>query len=355
MRIAIVSESFYPAVDSTTTTLKALADRLIDTGHEVVVVAPGPGLASYRGSVVVRVNQLNRPGRQVRAALVQHRPDVVHVANPGVLGRKALKHARRLGLRTVAVQHSPVPDPAWDRWRSAVADRADTLLVTAAWQRDRLGSRGVDAITWLPGVDTAAFTPAVRDRWLHEHWARSRSSQGPRVVVGYVGSLRRRHDVRRLVELADVPGIRPVVIGSGPQRDWLAARLPDAKLTGTLDSGTLSIAMASLDVLVHPGESETCCHALREASASGVPVVAPRSGGAREVVQHLETGLVYEPTDEHGLSRAVASLAADGRRGLLGEHGRRTAAERDWAQAVDELVARHYGAGLQGEGFPAVA
>jgi len=41
MRIALVSESFYPAVDGTTTTVRAVADRLVDTGHQVLVVAPG--------------------------------------------------------------------------------------------------------------------------------------------------------------------------------------------------------------------------------------------------------------------------------------------------------------------------
>ena len=46
MRIALVTEAFYPAVDGTTRTVKAVADRLIDSGHEVNIVAPGPGLGT---------------------------------------------------------------------------------------------------------------------------------------------------------------------------------------------------------------------------------------------------------------------------------------------------------------------
>ena len=65
-RIALVTETFYPAVDGTTTTLKQLADHLIDAGHEVLLVAPGPGLATYRRSQVARIRPLDRPGRQVR-------------------------------------------------------------------------------------------------------------------------------------------------------------------------------------------------------------------------------------------------------------------------------------------------
>ena len=308
MRVTLVSESFYPAVDGTTTTVKAVADRLIDLGHTVAIIAPGPGLATYRGSRVHRISPLAKPGAQVREALQALEPDVVQVTGSGTLGtlaRKALKHAQRLGVRTVVVQTSPVSDLQWEQWSAKVAARAGKVLVTAPWLADDLTQRGVPVDVWLPGVDPAAFSPTLRDQHLHDSWARSRSAQGPLVVVGYVGSLHQRHGVRRLAALADVPGIRTVVIGDGPQRGWLAHRLPRARFTGELAGGDLATAMASLDVLLHPGEQETCCHALREAAASGVPVVAPRAGGARTVVRPLETGLLHDPADPHGLVGAV--------------------------------------------------
>jgi len=203
---------------------------------------------------------------------------------------------------------------------------------------ERLTEFGVDAQLWTPGVDTAAFTPTLRDQWLHDSWSRMRSPQGPLVVVGFVGSLHKRHGVRRLAELASVPGIRPVVIGDGPQRGWLEARLPDAKFTGVLHTGDLAIAVPTLDVLVHPGEHETCSHALREAAAGAVPVVAPHAGGAPDVVRNLETGVLYDTTDPRAFRRAVESVVADRRRGLLGERARELAGRRTWTDAVDELA-----------------
>ena len=161
-------------------------------------------------------------------------------------------------------------------------------------------------------------------------------------MVGFAGSLDARHGVRRLADLACVPGIRPVVIGDGPLREWLEARLPGARFTGALETGDRAVALASLDLLVHPGEREACCHTLREAAASGLPVVAPRSGGATRVVRSLETGLLYDPADGQGLRRAVCAVAADPHRGLLGARGRELALERDWRTAVDELVDAHY-------------
>jgi phosphatidylinositol alpha 1,6-mannosyltransferase len=325
MRITLVTETFFPAVDGTTTTVKAVVDRLVDTGHDVQLIAPGPGLTTYRGCPVVRIRPLDKPGGQVRDALESFRPHLVHVTSPATLGRKALKHAQRLDLATLVVEQSP----------TLAEVTADRTLVTSRWMLGR------DAHLWAPGVDTAAFTPALRDSWLHERWSRARTLPKPLVVVGYVGSLRNRHDVRRLAELSQVPGFRPVVVGDGPQRSWLEARLPGAKFTGELSTGDLAAVLPSFDLLVHPGERETCCHALREAAAAGVPVVAPRSGGAPDVVRHLETGLLYDEARRHGLRDAVHALAADRSRALLGEQAR-VLATRSWSEAVDELVEYHY-------------
>lgn len=346
MKIVLATETFYPAVDSTTTTLKATADRLIDQGHTVRIIAPGPGLASYRGCDVVRVRPLEPTGAQIRDTIDTFGPDLVQVHSPRAIGRKALKHAARAGVPTLAVEQSPVLDLAADYWRAKVAERADQVLVTSPWMVERAAELGIEAQLWLPGVDPAAFTPALRDQWLHGSWSKAKSKEGRRLVVGYVGGLHKAAGVRRLVDLAAVPGIRLVVIGGGPEREWLARRLPDARFTGPLGVGDLTVAVPTLDLLVHPGEHETDCHALREAASAGVPVVAPRAGGARHVVSHLETGVLYNASDPRDFARAVTAVAADPHRGLLGTAAREVAGRRTWTDAVDELVATYYPTGV---------
>jgi len=355
MRVALVTDSLF-AGDSAgrgaTTTIKAVADRLLETGHDVCFIAPGPGLTSYKRSRIVRVSPLAKPGGQVRAALEAFSPDVVQVVNPGRLGRKALKHGRALGVRTVVLQQSPVTEATADYWRSRVADRADSLVVTAHWMVERLSHAGITAGYWAPGVDAAAFSPAMRDERLHDRWARVRHTPTPGglVVVGYVGALTKSHGVRQLAALNLLRGIRPVIVGDGAQRSWLYDRLPSAAFSGALSNGLstglgtgeLGVAMASLDVLVHPGQHEASGHVLREAAASGLPIVAPRSGAALDVVRHLETGMLYEPDDAWGLPEAVAAVVADPQRRMLGAQGREQVRDRDWATAVDELVERHY-------------
>lgn len=339
-RIALVTESFRPVPDGATRTVRQVLDRLVDTGHEVLVVAPGPGLTTYRGSRIARIDPRERLGRQVRAALDGFDPDLVQVTSPGGIGRRALDHAARHGVPTLVVQQDPVS--RGDGWRRQIGERADQVVVTCHWMRARLGALGVDAPVWEPGVDPAAFTPALRDQALHATWSREKVRRRGLTVVGYVGGLARRHGVGALAS-ARTAGTRLVVIGDGPQRRRLTDQLPGARFTGALGTGDLAVALASLDVLVHPGELETCAHPLREAAASGVPVVAAASGGHRDVVTHDVTGLLYSPTDPSALRHTLTRCADPGLRARLGSAARVRARQRTWAAAVDELVTRHHG------------
>lgn len=352
MRIALVTESFRPLYDDRTVTVRRVADRLVDLGHDVLVVAPAPGLGSYRGARVTRIRATERvgrhtPGRQVRDALTGFGPDLVHVATPGLLGCLALGHARRTGVPSLVVQETRVPRSGADRWRRTVPARADRLVVTCRWLRATLAADGVGPVpVWEPGVDAVAFSPVLSSERLRERWTRD-----DRVPVGHVGELRKRHGVRGLAALATLARVRPVLVGDGPQRAWLERRLPGVHVTGGPGAGSgtgpatgdLAAVLASLDVLVQPDRNETCGHTLRAAAASGVPVVAPAAGGVPDAVRHQHTGLLYDPDDPRGLVRAVGALVADpAARAALGARARRRALRRSWSDAVDELVDRHY-------------
>lgn len=335
-RVVVVTETFSPGTDPATETARRVTDRLIDTGHPVLVVAGAPGLADYRGARVARVRTRTQVGSQVRAELLGFAPDLVLVADPGTVGQKALKHAARLDLTTLTVDGTTTGEFAPDSWRRKVAERSDALLVTSTWMRERLLDQGIPVARWSPGVDTDAFHPGMRSEELRDRWLAGLPDDT--VVVGFVGSLRKRHGVRRLAEITHVPGVRVVVIGEGPQSAWIRHSVPAAFVTGHLTGHDLSRAMASLDILVQPGTRTTRAAALREAAASGVPAVAPRAGGAPDVVRHLETGILYPPDEPAALADAVAAVRADPQRALLGSAARATALQRPWSAACDELL-----------------
>lgn len=79
------------------------------------------------------------------------------------------------------------------------------------------------------------------------------------------------------------------------------------------------------------GDSEGNPVAVREAMASGLPVVSTRHAGIPETVEHGESGLLVEEHDWRAMAGHMASLLDDpARAARLGRNARRTA-ERDFA------------------------
>ncbi|GAB2970907.1 glycosyltransferase family 4 protein [Nocardioides montaniterrae] len=367
MKIAIVTESFLPQVNGVTNTVVRTVDRLVETGHQVVVIAPGPGPTSYAGVDVVRVRSVAMPGyrsfrvglpdRRVADTLAAFRPDVVHLASPAAIGMTGLRAAERLGLPTVAVyqtdltgfaDHYNIPATALiDRWTGRLHRRCDRTLVPSSASHAQLAALGVPQMhTWRRGVDLDQFDPAHRCTELRATWTGGRAD---RVLVGYVGRLAAEKEVQRLREVADLPGVELVVIGDGPDRGRLQRGLPHATFTGMLSGAELASAYASLDVFVHTGRAETFCQTVQEAQASGVPVVAPASGGPLDLVEDGRTGLLYDPDAAGALRSAVDALVGDAvLRARLADAAVDAVADRSWASVIDQLTTVHYPAVIGG-------
>ncbi len=70
--------------------------------------------------------------------------------------------------------------------------------------------------------------------------------------------------------------------------------------------------LSGLNLLVMP----SVCHeafgrVIIEAQASGVPVIASRIGGAIDIIDHNSTGILVDPGDTQGLSKAVIKIIKD--------------------------------------------
>jgi glycosyltransferase involved in cell wall biosynthesis len=63
-----------------------------------------------------------------------------------------------------------------------------------------------------------------------------------------------------------------------------------------------------MDIFVVSSRSEGLSNSLMEAMACGCCVVASRTGGNPELVQHGETGLLFTPGDSADLGRQLTSL-----------------------------------------------
>ncbi|WP_460960854.1 glycosyltransferase family 4 protein [Parasphingorhabdus pacifica] len=371
MRIAIVTESFLPQVNGVTNSVLRVLEHLRRRGDRAMVVAPGPGPEEYAGSPVVRLPAMDVPAlaalpigfptRRLLAEVRDFRPDVVHLASPFVVGARGLAAARKLDVPAVAVYQTDVAGfadsyglgltarAAW-RWTRRVHCGADRTLAPSTWAVDTLRERGIPRVhQWGRGVDTARFRPERRDAELRAAWA-----PNGELLVGYVGRLAPEKHVERLAALNDVPGVRLVVVGAGPERAALADRLPGALFPGLRTGDELARCYASLDVFVHTGPYETFCQSVQEAMASGLPVLAPDAGGPRDLVRPGRTGLLLPPHDVSGhavrLRAAVESLRDPALRARWGAAGRAAVADRTWSALGEELVG-HYAAVLGSGGI----
>jgi phosphatidylinositol alpha 1,6-mannosyltransferase len=364
VKVTLVSESFLPHVNGVSNSVCRVLEHLQRRGHDASLLTPTAGSAgvtprSYADAPVHVVPSVPLPGyaqvrvavagrRLVGAHLDDERPDVVYLASPFVLGLAAARAAEARRIPTVASYQTDVAGfaqryhagaaraVAWQRVR-AIHRRAALTLAPSGPALRALAAQGIPRLTlWQRGVDGERFHPRHRD----EAWRR-RLAPGGEVLVGYLGRLAPEKQLGDLAALAGLPGVQLVLIGDGPERSRLAQLLPGAVFLGFLEGAALSRAVASLDVMVHPGEHETFCQSAQEGLASGVPVVAVAAGGLVDLVQPGRTGYLYPPGDLAQLRLLVSALADQaGHRDQLAAAARASVVGRTWERLGDDLL-RH--------------
>jgi phosphatidylinositol alpha 1,6-mannosyltransferase len=367
LRVVIVAESFLPAVNGVTNSVLRIVEELTRAGHECIVIAPGPGADHVDGTRVIRLRsfdlprygdlRVGLPTARIAALLRKLTPDVVHLAAPAMLGAAAAIAARRMGIPTVAIYQTDLAGFAgrhrlgiargaiW-RWVSWVHRQADLTLAPSTAAMWTLRHYGVtDVARWARGVDLARFSPAHRDDDVRRILLRGTmppGDGGEPVIIGYVGRLAPEKQVHRLAPLLDRPGVRVVVVGDGPDRAALEKALPGAAFLGLCHGQELATLYASFDVFVHTGLDETFCQSVQEALASGVPVVAPASGGPIDLVLHGRNGYLWNPGAPESLVGAVDDLVRSPElRRRMGLEARSSVLSRPWSALTAELVG-HY-------------
>ncbi|MGV0835353.1 glycosyltransferase family 4 protein [Mycolicibacterium thermoresistibile] len=222
-----------------------------------------------------------------------------------------------------------------------IGNNTDVLTYVSRYTRRRFASAfgPCAALEHLPpGVDVDRFAPDPVARAA----LRGRYRLGDRPVVVCVSRLVPRKGQDMLVRALPmirrrIPDAALVVVGGGPYRtalQRLAHRHGVAAhvvFTGGVPAEELPAHHAMADVFAMPCRTrgagldvEGLGIVYLEASATGVPVVAGRSGGAPETVRDAETGLVVDGRDVRAIATAVGDLLVDpDRAAAMGAAGRR--------------------------------
>jgi glycosyltransferase involved in cell wall biosynthesis len=125
-----------------------------------------------------------------------------------------------------------------------------------------------------------------------------------------------RHLIRALAKMRPVR--RPVsltIVGSGPQEAELRALVQSLgvrgiRFAGFVDQDELPAYYAAADVFVFPTLDDPYGIVLLEAAACGLALTASEHAGATlDFVKDGESGLTFDPHDEHALAELIARLA----------------------------------------------
>jgi glycosyltransferase involved in cell wall biosynthesis len=168
-------------------------------------------------------------------------------------------------------------------------------------------------LRWVPraqillvpnGVDTSLFRPVV-----------ARTEHAHKVIV-YVGRLSPEKNLGLLIDalsLISQMEAKLVLVGDGELRGELEAHARERKVRvefmGVLPNQELPGILADADVFVLPSSGEGHPKALLEAMSCGLPCVGTNVPGIRQVLHHLENGLLCEVTKEDLASKILQALS----------------------------------------------
>jgi phosphatidylinositol alpha-1,6-mannosyltransferase len=308
--------------------------------------------------------------RRVSALLARYRPRFIWCGNLRPAAYPAKWAHERTGIPygvivhggdLLALRHNFRESRIKRHTARALLGSAEVLVANSRWTHDlacdvlrelelpertlrvRVVPLGTDPAAFRPGLDPAPLAARYRlppGRWLLTV-ARLVPHKGIDTTIRALALLGRDH-----------AELRYAVVGQGgdrPALEALAAGLGVADRVHFLpdvadDLLPLAYALATVYVGVSrltARDVEGFGIALLEASASGKPVVAGRSGGMPDAVRDGETGLLVDPESAEAVAAAVGGLLADPARALaLGRAGRRAVETfYNWARVVADLRA----------------
>jgi len=390
MRVLIASDTYYPHVNGASYFTQRLAAALAEAGHEVAVVSPGPefastqrphgkvthyGVRSFPIFIVPRFRfvlpVVSGISGQVRRAIHEFKPDIVHIQMHFPISRMALREANRRGIPVVATNHF-MPDnlthylhlpevvtnqihrAAWADaariFRKAHAVSAPTRTAADIMQPQL--NQEMQAIS--NGIDLKRFNPAndpapARDTY--------RLPQGPTLL--FVGRLDKEKNVdivlRAVAEARKKIDFHFVAAGHGAEENKLkklAAELGIAEhvtFAGFVPDELLPSLYAAADCFVIAGIAELQCIVAMEAMATGLPVLGARAVALPELVLSGENGYLFESYNIEELAGRMVELMSDGAlRKRMGQKSLGIIAHHDLS-AVLERFEDFYRAAMQAQ------
>jgi glycosyltransferase involved in cell wall biosynthesis len=343
-----------------------VATELARRGHDSHVIGPCDRFSERLAAAGVTAHDLQVTAKRdvgaaaaLRECVRSLRPDVLHCQDrrAGLVGRTVGRLNRVPALvYTLHGVADGLSDLVAGNVRAAPRRRRDRLYYLAGerWLQRLAGGRIVipseavarfarecvrlpaERLDMVPnGVDIGRFTPRPTGR----------NDAYTAVWLGVMAPVKRLEVLLRAI--ADVPGLRLCLLGSGPDRANVRREVTSLGLgdrvvmPGAVTSPAARLTEA--DAFVLSSAAENCPLSVLQAMACGLPVVATRVGGIPEVVRDGVDGLLVPPGEVSALADALHTLMADPETGrTMGRHGRERVCDKFTVdRCVDGLLATY--------------
>lgn len=305
-------------------------------GHRVGVICDTPGTSGYNETILTqlsdgldlgvhRVPMARSVGagdimaaRKVLANLKELKPDVVHGH-----GAKGGVYARAIGARAnpnarAARLYSPHGgslhyDPASSSGKlyfgiERMLERAcEAIVFVADYERQtyhaKIGAPRCATHVIANGLTEPEFEPVrtAPDAADFLFIGEMRMLKGPDLFIDALARLKADGHT----------GVRAVMVGAGPDREAMTARITEAGLNSMItlhDPMPARQAFALARTMVMPSRAEAMPYIVLEALAAGMPLIASRVGGIPEIVGPDNEALIPPTLDalEQAMARDLA-------------------------------------------------
>jgi len=345
-KICIISDHYPSGTDSTFAFVEQLVFALVDCGIEVTVISPFSKLSAKKNNRGFREEQEKRKtyngnqytvysprifsfsnipliGNHVhefRYSYMKHKIEKIikfnnnqfdaiyghFISNAGML---ASEIGKRLNIPSfVACGESNIERSLQNIETSVVNKRLQNVKGVIAVsseikkQIEKLEIFNTDNIkVFSNGVDTKLFCPDKLDR------ERRRELLGVKqkdFVVAFIGHFtERKGPLRVLNAISQIPDVKGVFIGNGPQTPVGDNVLFNSQLNHKEIPGLLRIA----DVFVLPTLEEGCCNAVIEAMACGLPIISSDRKFNDDIL-FSDNSIRIDPNDIEQIKNAIVKL-----------------------------------------------
>lgn len=407
MKIVIATAVYYPMINGVAVFSHNLAMGLAKRGHEVLVLCPSQTGKNYTrvedGVKVIRLKSVDIkvypdqihsvpekrkflglnlprlwykkgfrvsvfPKREVKKALADFRPDVVHVQVSDPIGLSVVSCARKMGVPVVTTEHNqpevlteplhlpglirkPVNALLYSYFRNRQSKSDFVTMPTKQAIENLILSKGkefpVPVASVSNGVDLSNFKPGEASEEVYAKYSISRDG----LKVLYVGRVDPEKRVGLVIDAFKkarefVPkNTKLIIVGDGVDRLRLEKKVSDAGLGGSVQflGKVLPPDLYEIykigDVFATASEIETQGIVLIEAAASGLPLVAVNKGAVSEVCISKKNGFLCKPGDASEMSEALVAVLMDKKmREQFSKESVKVASEHDFEKTLDRFI-----------------